>query len=49
MIDFSPYWRPPAFADAVVVGGALLWESAGETLLDEVAEVPISRNTSSGR
>ncbi|WP_037914142.1 aminoglycoside phosphotransferase [Actinacidiphila yeochonensis] len=25
VIDFSPYWRPPAFADAVVVADGLLW------------------------
>ncbi|MEE4543927.1 aminoglycoside phosphotransferase [Streptomyces sp. V4-01] len=25
VIDFSPYWRPPAFAEAVVVADGLLW------------------------
>ena len=40
VIDFSPYWRPPAFADAIVVGDALLWEGADATLLDAVADVP---------
>jgi uncharacterized protein (TIGR02569 family) len=39
VIDFSPYWRPPAFATAVVVGDALLWEGADESLLDAVAHV----------
>jgi uncharacterized protein (TIGR02569 family) len=39
VIDFSPYWRPPAFASAVVVGDALLWEGADETLLAAVADV----------
>jgi uncharacterized protein (TIGR02569 family) len=39
IIDFSPYWRPPAFASAVVVGDALVWEGADETLLDAVAHV----------
>ena len=39
VIDFAPYWRPPAFAAAVVVGDALLWEGADETLLDAVAPV----------
>jgi uncharacterized protein (TIGR02569 family) len=39
VIDFSPYWRPPAFASAVVVCDALLWEGADETLLDAVADV----------
>ncbi|KUF18024.1 phosphotransferase [Streptomyces silvensis] len=33
VIDFSPYWRPPAFAEAVVVGDALLWHGAGTGLL----------------
>ena len=39
MIDFSPYWRPTAFATAVVVGDALAWEGADESLLDAVAHV----------
>ncbi|MFD6425911.1 aminoglycoside phosphotransferase [Streptomyces sp. NPDC060198] len=25
VIDFSPYWRPPAFAEAIVVADGLLW------------------------
>ena len=39
VIDFAPYWRPPAFATAVVVGDALLWEGADETLLAAVEHV----------
>ncbi len=39
VIDVSPYWRPPAFADAVVVGDALLWEGADESLLGAVEDV----------
>ena len=39
VIDFAPYWRPPQFASAVVVGDALLWEGADESLLDAVAHV----------
>jgi len=39
VIDFSPYWRPTAFASAVVVGDALAWEGADESLLDAVAHV----------
>jgi hypothetical protein len=39
MCYFSPSWRPPAFASAVVVGDALLWEGADETLLAAVADV----------
>ena len=40
VIDFSPYWRPPAFASAVVVGDALAWEGADDSLLVAVAHVP---------
>ena len=36
VIDFSPYWRPTGFASAIVVGDALLWEGADETLLAAV-------------
>jgi uncharacterized protein (TIGR02569 family) len=39
VIDVSPYWRPPAFASAVVVGDALLWEGADESLLAAVAHL----------
>ena len=39
VIDVSPFWRPPAFASAVVVGDALLWEGADESLLAAVAQV----------
>ena len=39
MIDFSPYWRPTGFASAIVVGDALLWEGADESLLTAVAHV----------
>lgn len=39
VIDFSPYWRPPGFAAAIVVGDALVWEGADETLLRAVAHV----------
>jgi uncharacterized protein (TIGR02569 family) len=40
IIDLSPYWRPPAYASAVVVADALVWEGADESLLDAVAHVP---------
>jgi uncharacterized protein (TIGR02569 family) len=33
IIDFSPYWRPPSFASAIVVCDALVWEGADERLL----------------
>jgi uncharacterized protein (TIGR02569 family) len=39
VIDVSPYWRPPAFASAVVVGDALLWEGADKSLLAAVVHV----------
>ena len=39
VIDFSPFWRPTGFASAVVVGDALLWEDADESLLGAVAHV----------
>jgi hypothetical protein len=28
IIDITPYWRPPAFATAVIVADALVWEGA---------------------
>ncbi|MEN3281630.1 MAG: hypothetical protein V7607_2770 [Solirubrobacteraceae bacterium] len=39
IIDFSPYWRPTAYAAAIVVGDALTWEGADETVLDAVAHI----------
>jgi uncharacterized protein (TIGR02569 family) len=39
VIDFAPYWRPRPFFAAVVVGDALLWEGADETLLAAVAHI----------
>lgn len=30
VIDLSPYWRPPGYAEAVVLADALLHEGAGE-------------------
>jgi uncharacterized protein (TIGR02569 family) len=40
IIDFSPYWRPPGFASAIVVGDALIWEGAGQGLLDQLCDIP---------
>lgn len=40
VIDFVPYWRPPPYASAIVVGDALVWEGADESLLEAVADVP---------
>lgn len=39
VIDFVPYWRPTAFASAVVVADALVWEGADQHLLEAVADV----------
>jgi hypothetical protein len=36
VIDLSVYWRPPAFASAIVAGDALVWEHADASLADEV-------------
>ena len=40
IIDFSPFWRPPAYASAIVVADALIWEGADESLLEAVAHIP---------
>jgi uncharacterized protein (TIGR02569 family) len=37
IIDLSPYWRPAAYADAVVVVDALLWWDEPEELVDRIA------------
>lgn len=37
VIDFSVYWRPVAFAAAIVVADALVWEGADARLLDAVS------------
>jgi uncharacterized protein (TIGR02569 family) len=34
VIDFSPYLRPARYADAVVMGDAMLWDGAGLEVLD---------------
>jgi uncharacterized protein (TIGR02569 family) len=39
VIDWAIYWRPTAFASAIVVGDALLWEGADESILDSVGHV----------
>lgn len=39
VIDLAPYWRPPAFASAIVVADALVWEGADESLLAAVSDV----------
>jgi uncharacterized protein (TIGR02569 family) len=39
IIDFSPYWRPMAFASAIVVADALVWEGADERILEDVEHI----------
>nr|WP_166682444.1 phosphotransferase [Streptomyces sp. 846.5] len=39
VIDLSPYWRPTAFAEAVVVGDAIIWHGAGQPLLRAAASI----------
>ena len=39
VIDLSPYWRPTAFAAAIVVADALVWEGADQNVLDAVAHI----------
>ncbi len=36
VIDCAPYWRPAAFAAAIVVGDALVWEGADKKILAAV-------------
>jgi uncharacterized protein (TIGR02569 family) len=39
IIDFSPYWRPAAYASAIVVADALAWEGAGSQILGAVSHI----------
>ncbi len=39
IIDFSPYWRPVAFASAIVVADALVWEGADAGILAAVSHL----------
>jgi hypothetical protein len=36
IIDISPYWRPPAYAEGIVVGDALCWHDAPSSLCGTV-------------
>jgi uncharacterized protein (TIGR02569 family) len=40
IIDFSPYWRPAAYAVGVIVADAIVWEGADLALLRRVADRP---------
>ena len=37
LIDFSPYWRPAAYAAAIVVADALVWEGADAGILNALS------------
>jgi uncharacterized protein (TIGR02569 family) len=37
VIDLSPYWRPTAYAESVVVADAIIWHGAGQPLLRTAA------------
>jgi uncharacterized protein (TIGR02569 family) len=39
IIDFSPYWRPAAYASAIVIADALVWEGADLQVLDAVTHI----------
>jgi hypothetical protein len=39
IIDFSPYWRPTAYASAIVIADALIWEGADRQVLDAVTHI----------
>jgi hypothetical protein len=41
VIDVSPYWRPPAYAEGVVLADALCWHGAPPSLLLDVG-VPVA-------
>jgi uncharacterized protein (TIGR02569 family) len=39
IIDLSPYWRPTAYASAIVIADALVWEGAGRHVLGAVSRI----------
>jgi uncharacterized protein (TIGR02569 family) len=39
IIDFSPYWRPAAYASAIVIADALVWEGADRQVLNAVTHI----------
>ena len=38
VIDFSPYWRPPEYAIAIIIVDAITWENAPISLIDELED-----------
>ena len=45
IIDISPYWRPPAYSDGIVVADALCWHDAPASLLEtlDVSRAAVAR------
>ena len=41
VIDFSPYWRPTAYASAIVAVDAVAWHEAPPALLEATAARPL--------
>lgn len=41
IIDFSPYWRPPPYAEGIVIADALCWHAAAPDSLDQL-DVPVT-------
>lgn len=39
IIDFSPYWRPAAYASAIVIADALVWQGARRQVVDAVTHI----------
>jgi len=39
VIDFSPYWRPTAYASAIVLADALVWEGADRSLVTKALRI----------
>jgi len=40
VIDVSPYWRPPAFASAIVVADAVAFEGADSHIVEPLLDDP---------
>lgn len=40
VIDLSPYWRPPAFASAIVIVDAMAFEGAGADVIEPLLDDP---------
>lgn len=45
VLDFSPAWRPAAYASAIVAVDAMLWEGASSQVVEAIAaaELPQAR------